>query len=268
MCNEFCQGWPIERALDLARDCGYDGVEIAPFTLADTVDDIPPETRRAIRARAEDLGLEIAGLHWLLVEPEGLYINHPNDEIRGRTSQYLARLIDLCADLGAHRMIVGSPKQRSILDGEDPAAVWQRTVDVFRPLAEKAAERDVILCIEPLAPVETNFINTADEAARMVRDVDRPAFQLMLDVKAMASEPDPIPDIIRRAAPYLRHFHANDPNLLGPGFGDLDYAPVVQALRDVGYDQWVAVEVFNFEPGARTIAERSIAYLKKVFAAA
>jgi sugar phosphate isomerase/epimerase len=265
MCNEFCQGWPFERVLDLARDAGYEGVEIAPFTLADSVADIPRADRKKLRRAAKDRNIEIIGLHWLLVKPEGLYINHPNDEIRTRTAQYLAQLIDFCADLGGTRMIVGSPKQRSILPGETREDVWKRTVELFHPLADQAGEKGVIICIEPLAENETNFINSADEAIQLVRDVAHPAFQMMLDVKAMAAEGTNIPEIIHRAANFLRHFHANDPNLLGPGFGELDFRPIVQALREIGYDQWVSVEVFNFEPGPEAIARQSMEYLKKVF---
>lgn len=265
MCNEFCQGWEIERVFDLAAETGYHGVEIAPFTLADSVTAISAARRREIRSAAAKRGLAIAGLHWLLVKPEGLYINHPNDEIRAKTGQYMSALIDFCADLGSDRMIVGSPKQRNIIASETRDTVWARTVDVFRGLAEKAVSRGVILCIEPLSPAETNFINTAAEAVEMVKAVGSPGFQLMLDVKAMASEGRPIADIIREAAPWVRHFHANDPNLLGPGFGAMDFGPIVEALREVGYDEWVSVEVFNFEPGARVIATRSREYLRRVF---
>lgn len=267
MCNEFCQDWQIEQVFDLAKEVGYDGVEIAPFTLAESVTEIDAARRKQIRREAEKRGLEIAGLHWLLVSPKGLYMNHPDEAIRAKTSDYLHHLIDFCGDLGGTRMIIGSPKQRNVLETDTFDACWQRTVEAFRKLAQRAEDRDIVLCIEPLSPKETNFIQTMADAIRMVEDVDRPAFRLMADVKAMSSEARPIPAILAGAAPYLNHFHANDPNLLGPGFGELDYAPIVEALREIGYDQWVSVEVFNFEPGPRVIAEQSFEYLQRVFSA-
>ena len=77
ICNEMFESWKIEEVFACAADLGFDGVEIAPFTLADSVTEIPAATRDRIRAAAADQGIEIIGLHWLLLKPEGLYINHP-----------------------------------------------------------------------------------------------------------------------------------------------------------------------------------------------
>ncbi len=265
MCNEFCEGWDFADACRLAAEAGYQGIEIAPFTIGDSVEEVGRRRRAELREAARKHGLEVVGLHWLLVKPDGLYINHPDDEVRSRTASYLGAEIDFCADLGGTRMIVGSPRQRSVLESDTYEAAWQRTVETFRALAPHAESRGVCLCIEPLAPAETNFITTAREARRLVEAVDRPAFQMMLDVKAMCSEVEPIPEIIRHSAPCLRHFHANDGNLGGPGFGDTDYGPIVEALRQVGYDGFVSVEVFDFSPGPERIARESIRYLKEVF---
>jgi sugar phosphate isomerase/epimerase len=266
MCNEFCEGRPFEDVCRLAADTGYDAVEIAPFTLADSVLDIPAERRAEIRAAAAGQGLEIAGLHWLLARPEGLHLNSPDADVRRRTVDYLHAEIDFCSDLGGANMIVGSPKQRNVLPGQDCEEVWDRAVGVFGALAIHAAERGVCLCIEPLAPAETNFLCTAAEARRLVDAVGHPHFRMMLDVKAMCGDEEPIPEIIRKSKGYFEHFHANDANLQGPGFGDTDFAPIVQALREVGYDGCVSVEVFDFSPGPETIARESLRYLKDVFA--
>jgi sugar phosphate isomerase/epimerase len=129
-----------------------------------------------------------------------------------------------------------------------------------------AGERDVTICFEPLAPSETNFINTAAEAIRFTQQLGSPHFKIILDVKAMCSEAKPIPQIIRESWPHFAYFHANDRNLKGPGFGDVDFKPIAAALREVGYAGVVSVEVFKFEEGAEVIATKSIDYLKRVFA--
>ena len=81
----------------------------------------------------------------------------------------------------------------------------------------------------------------------------------------MSDEPEPIPDIIRASAADMVHFHANDPNLRGPGMGSVPYEPIVKALADTGYDGWISVEVFDYTPDADTIADLSLSYLHEVF---
>lgn len=265
MCNEFCEGWDLESVCELAARAGYQGVEIAPFTLADSVEDITYQRRQQLRRVAEDAGLQVVGLHWLLGKPEGLHLNSPDPNLRRRTADYLRAEIDLCSDLGGSKLVIGSPKQRNVPPGQSYRQVWERSVEVFRKLAEHGRRRDVMLCIEPLGADETNFIHTAAQARSLVRDVHHPNFRMMLDVKAMVQDNEPIPEIIRRSAPYLEHFHANDANRQGPGFGDTDFEPIARALREVGYEGFISVEALDFSAGAEKIARKSIEYLISVF---
>lgn len=267
ICNEMFEEWPWERVCEVAAQVGYDGIEVAPFTLAESVNDLLPDWRARLRQQAEDAGLEVVGLHWLLVSPKGLYINHPDADVRARTAQYLADLVDFCADLGGRIMVLGSPKQRNVAEGLTFEQAWDLIKDTLGAALERAAARGVTICPEALSPQETNFINTAAEARRFVEDVAHPNLRMMLDVKAMSSEGRPIPDIIRDHGDLLAHVHANDANMRGPGFGDTDFRPIAEALRDVGYDGFISVEVFDFKPDPETIASRSLAYLKETFAA-
>jgi len=266
ICNEFCEGWRIEDVFVLAADIGYDGVEIAPFTLADSVVDIDADERRRIRETAAGAEVEIVGLHWLLVKPEGLYINHPDAKIRKKTQQYFIDLIGCCADLGGKVMVIGSPKQRNVHSDLTMKKAWTYARQVFSACAETAEQREVTLCIEPLARSETDFINNHQEAIQMIEEVASPRFRLLLDVKAMSDEMMEIPDIIKDSAKYLAHFHANDANLRGPGFGDTDFVPIMAALRSIAYEGYVSVEVFDFKPDPQTIADKSYEYLKQSLA--
>jgi len=266
ICNEIFQGWNITDILAYAAKAGYAGVEIAPFTLANSVNDISSGERRKIRDAAARHGIEIAGIHWVLVKPEGLYINHPDAALRQRTAQYFCDLVDFCADLGGKVMVVGSPKQRNILPDVSPEQARDWAAATFRHAVRQAEQREVTICFEPLAPAETNFVNTAAEAIQFVQQVPSPRFKIILDVKAMCAEAKPIPQIIRESWPHFAHFHANDRNLKGPGFGDVDFKPIAAALREVGYEGFVSVEVFNFQEGPETIATRSLNYLKHAFA--
>lgn len=266
ICNEIYQDWPLADAMAHAKRTGYDVIEIAPFTLCKHVTELGPDERASIRTAAAQTGIGISGIHWVLVGTEGMYLTHPDAEVRNRTSRYFTDLVDFCADIGGATVVVGSPKQRNIMDGVDSQQAWDWAAEVFRPAVRRATRRGVTICFEPLAPVETNFINTAAEAIRFARQFDAPAMSVILDVKAMSSEAKTIPQIIRESRGDFAYFHANDANLKGPGFGNVDFVPIAAALRDVGYDGVVSVEVFKFEEGAEAIAERSLAYLKRAFA--
>jgi sugar phosphate isomerase/epimerase len=265
ICNEIYQGWRLEDVLTHAARTGYAGVEIAPFTLADSVNDISKAERASIRDMARRYKVQLVGLHWLLVKPEGLHLNHPDASIRSRTAKYFCDLVGFCADIGGGIMVVGSPKQRSLMPGVSPeqARVWTGTT--LREAIKRGEDRGVTICLEPLSPVETNFMNTAAEAIEFSQEMCSPNFKIILDVKAMCSEQKPIPQIIRESWPHFTHFHVNDRNLRWPGSGEVDITPIAGALREVGYSGFVSVEVFKFDEGPETIAAKSIEYLKRVF---
>lgn len=265
ICNEIFQGWKLEDAMAFAHSTGYNAIEIAPFTLGRPVDQIPAEERETIRATARRIGISISGIHWVLVQTEGLHLTHPDPAVRERTSRYFCDLVDFCADIGGETIVVGSPKQRNILEGVTAAQAWHWAGRTFEASIQQAESRKVTICFEPLAPSETNFINTAEDAIRFVKEKRSERFKIILDVKAMSSESKPIPDIIRASWPNFAYFHANDRNLKGPGFGDVDFVPIAAALREVGYQGVVSVEVFNFDEGPEAIAQRSLEYLRKCF---
>lgn len=266
ICNEIFKDWSLDDTFAYAAKAGYDCVEIAPFTIARSVTAISSAERTRIKDLAKAKGIGISGIHWVLVQTEGIYLTHPDADVRNRTARYFVDLVDFCADLGGTRIIVGSPKQRNLMPGVTYEQAWNFAANVFRESVKRAEDRGVVICFEPLSPVETDFVNTAAEGIRFAQQFSSPAMSIILDVKAMASEGKPIPQIIRESAGNFAYFHANDPNLKGPGFGEMDFGPIAAALREVNYDGVVSVEVFNFEEGPEAIADRSIAYLRKTFA--
>jgi sugar phosphate isomerase/epimerase len=264
ICNELFEGWPWEKLCAFAASIGYTGLEVAPFTLAERAEVISPQRRVELKSQAAERGIELLGLHWLLVKPPGMYITHTDAEIRRRTSDYFIELTNLCADIGGKVMIIGSPKQRNLLPGVSFDQGVDYAAEVFAPCLPIAAQRGVTLAMEPLGPTETDFLNTVGQTMQLVRKLNHPNFQLNIDVKAMSSEPKPIPEVIHEAKGHIAHVQVNDPNLLGPGMGEVKYEPIIAALREVGYDGWLSVEAFDFRPGAEHIARKSIEYLKQV----
>jgi sugar phosphate isomerase/epimerase len=264
VCNEFFEGWKIEKVFNYAAEIGCEGVEIAPFTLADNVNRISSTRRKNIRKAAEKAGVEIVGLHWLLASPKGMYLTHPDKDIRKKTQDYIKALINFCGDLGGKVMIHGSPAQRNIQKGWDREESWKYMVDVFSGCTSTMKKNDVTYCIEALTPKETNILNTIGEAKRLIADIGHANFQTMVDTKAAIAEDKTHVDVIAEAGKAMRHVHVNDPNLRGPGFGDLDFGPILRALKDRAYAGYVSVEVFNFKPDPQTIAARSIGYLRGI----
>lgn len=266
ICNEVFQGWSIEKVFDYAAKLGYDGVEIAPFTLGDSVTEISPSRRKAIRRAAENSGVEIVGLHWLLVKPEGLYINHPDEIIRIRTQEYIEALVHFCADIGGKLLLHGSPHQRTVKEGWNFSESWDYAKETFRACLETARKRDVTYCIEPLTKVNTNFINTVDEALRLVKEIRHPNFKMMFDCRSASAQEKSITEALIRAldSRMLRHVHVNDASGRGPGFGKTKFAPILKTLVKNGYKGYISVEVFEFNPDPQTIASRSIGYLKGI----
>jgi sugar phosphate isomerase/epimerase len=269
ICNETFGDRSFADTFSTIAKLGYTGVEIAPFTFAPRDEPfdlfkVPAERILEMRAAADNAGLEIIGLHWLLAKTDGLYLTSPDPTVRRRTAEYLSKLAEVCADLGGKVLVLGSPKQRNLLAGVSHDDAMAYAVEVLHGAIDACAQYGVTIGIEPLGPMDGNFVLTATSGVQLVRMVDSPHCKVHLDVKAMSSEGKPIPDIIRDNRKWLIHFHANDPNLLGPGMGDVDFRPIFAALKETNYDGWISVEVFKYEPSPDDIARRSIEYMKRI----
>ena len=264
ICNEVFEGWSIDDSIRFVAETGYDAIEIAPFTLAQYVTQVPISERDRIRKLAVDNGIVISAIHWVLIKTEGLYMTHTDPVIRQRTSDYFCELVDFCSDLGAEKIVVGSPKLRNLLPGVSFEQALELARETFMPAVKHAEDKKVTICFEPLAPSETDFINTAEEATNFVGQFDSDSFKIILDVKAMCSELKSIPEIIKDSHPNFAYFHCNDANLKGPGFGEVDFLPIFKALKEVKYNGFASVEVFDFEEGAEKISKDSLNYMKEV----
>jgi sugar phosphate isomerase/epimerase len=262
ICNETFGDWPLDRAFAFARECGYTGLEVAPFTLGRYANEISSERRSEVRRQAESAGLEIIGLHWLLAKTDGFYLTSPDAAVRRKTAEYLGELARLCRDLGGSIMVLGSPQQRNLLPGVTKPEAFKYAADVLTMALPALRENQITIAVEPLGPSEGDFLLTAAEGRELIRLVESPNVRLHLDCKAMSSEAQPIPDILRANRDLMVHFHANDPNRQGPGFGQLDFKPIMATLREIDYRGWVSVEVFDYTPGIERLARESIENLR------
>jgi len=265
LCNEVLAGMPLEQQCEYAARLGYDGLEIAPFTLSDAPEQISTADAATIRKVVESSGLVVTGLHWLLVKPDGLSLTDPDASLRKRTLDVMTRLIGLCAELGGAVLVHGSPKQRQIAHGETHAIALSRLQDALAQAALTAARAGVIYCIEPLSQRETSLINTIAEAAVLVRSIDHPNFKTMIDCSAAGqTEAEPVPALIDRWLPtgLIAHLQVNDPNRRGPGQGEMKFAPILAALKRHSYSGTIAVEPFDYSPDGPGVAAFSAGYLR------
>jgi D-psicose/D-tagatose/L-ribulose 3-epimerase len=265
LCNEVLAGMPLERQCEYAARLGYDGLEIAPFTLSASPEKISTAEAAKIRATVEASGLVVTGLHWLLVKPEGLSLTDPDTAVRARTIEVMIRLTALCAELGGAVLVHGSPKQRQIAAGETHAVALARLQGGLAQVASAATKAGVIYCIEPLSPKETALVNTVAEAAELVRSIDQPGLRTMIDCSAAGlTETCPIPSLIDRWLPtgLIAHIQVNDPNRRGPGQGEMKFAPILAALKRHDYTGTIAVEPFDYLPDGPGVTAFSAGYMR------
>ncbi|MFV2092792.1 MAG: sugar phosphate isomerase/epimerase family protein [Hyphomicrobiales bacterium] len=264
LCNEVIRDMEFAAQCSFAAAVGYDGLEIAPFTLGDDPHLLAAERRVEIRRALADAGLDCSSLHWLLVAPEGLSITDADDAVRARTVEVMRRLIGLAADLGAEVLVHGSPHQRR-LDTGDEEGGRRRALDCFAAIAGDAKQAGVTYCIEPLATRETNYLNTIEQAAQVIEKIASPSLRTMIDCSATAlTYKEPLAEIIERwlSTGLIAHIQVNDANRRGPGEGDVTFAPVIEALKRERYAGWIAVEPFVYEPDGPACAARAAGYLQ------
>lgn len=265
LCNEVLGDMPFTEQCTYSQSLGYDGLELAPYTLGPDSHSMSAGKRREISQIAEDAGTPIAGLHYLLLAPKGLSITTADEPVRAQTIEVMRRLIDLCAELGGGYLVHGSPGQRRLPeDGSDTADARRWGIEAWASIADQATGAGVSYCIEALAPPQANFINSVAEAAEIVDRVNAPGLRTMVDCSATGRIGVPIADLIDRWLPsgHIAHIQVNDTNRRGPGQGELDISPVVSALKRHHYEGWIGVEPFIYEPDGPATAAFCAGYMR------
>jgi len=265
ICNEVYQNWNFADACRSIRKIGYQGIEISPFTLAERPSDIDAAQRREYRGIIESEGLGFVGLHWLMVSPKGLHVTTPDRELRQRSWHHIDDLIDLCADLGdGGVMVFGSPAQRNTTGGIARDEAMKNYADGLAGVADHARERGVTILVEALPKNQCDTINTLAEAVAIVAQVNSPAVRTMFDTHNAVDETEPHAVLVDRYFDLIRHVHINETDGRHPGTGDYDFKPVFETLRRRGYNRWISLEVFDFNPGPEKIAADSLRFIQGV----
>ncbi|MBI5281187.1 MAG: sugar phosphate isomerase/epimerase [Candidatus Solibacter usitatus] len=265
ICNEIYQGWDFARACRHMKETGYQGIEIAPFTLSEDPCNIPAAERANYAGIIRSEGLEFAGLHWLMVAPKGLHVTTPYEDLRLRSWAHIRGLVDLCADLGPGGvMVFGSPLQRGATGGSSRQEATRRYAEGLAAVAPHAEARGVTILVEALPANQTDVVGSLDEAAGIVRQIASPAIQTMFDTHNAVDETEPHAVLVERHFPLIRHVHVNETDGRHCGTGDYDFASIFSTLRRLDYQGWISLEAFDFAPGAERIAPESLRYLNSI----
>lgn len=262
--NEIFKNWELENVISFCAESGYDGLEIASPILAEWPAQIPAKRRESLRNFAENHKIDLIGLNRILLGPTGLSITSPSEKVRILTQNYLLDMIDLCADLGGHRLVFDSPKQRNILPAQNFSEVWEHVCNLFSSLMQKAANRNVTICFEALAQSETNFLNTTAETLELIYQVNHPNFLLNLNFKAMHEEESSIPQLILDAQNYIGHIHLDVSFAVDNGKDVTDLELALETLRRGGYHDYLTLAASQSSERAELIAITAYSCLSKL----
>ncbi|MEO5880973.1 MAG: sugar phosphate isomerase/epimerase family protein [Caldimonas sp.] len=265
MCNEVLAPMDFAQQCAYASRLGYRGLEVAPYTLAEDPGTITATQARQWAAMAADHGLEVSGLHWLLVAPAGLSIASADAAVRQRTQDFIARMVELCAQMGGSYLVHGSPAQRNPAPGQSGADALARATGHWVQAGTLAGNLGLHYCIEPLGRAQTQTVNTVAEAVAIVQAAGLPGLRTMLDCCAAGNTEDSsLADLVDRWWPSgcLVHVQLNDRNRRGPGQGEDRFAPLLAALARQQYNGWLAMEPFDYQPDGPGCAAHSAGYMR------
>ena len=255
------------------KDWGFDTVEI-PIEDPSHIDPVK------VKAAADKAGIAIGSVCAAMGPGRDL---RGSDADQKTGSAYIRALIDQAAQLGCPRLIGPLYSVVGLTGAHEDAAKKQHfdlVVKNLKPLAAYAASKGIELCIEPLNRFETDFLNTVDQGLKLVKAIGAPNVKLHLDTFHMNIEEKNQPDAIRRVGALLGHFHACGTDRGTPGNDSLQWKPIVQALKEVGYDGDVVIESFTtdvkviaraaaiwrkIEPRRDDIAVKGLENLKALF---
>lgn len=253
----------LDEYLGFVKRLGCTGVEIAPSCIWPEPVLATDHERRAFREKMRKIGLEVVGLHALLFTRPDLQL-FGSLKSREETGEYLKRLFKLCSDLGGKVLVFGSPRNRK-LNGLDYKEALDIAVDFFRDLTSTAQKYNVVLCMEALSSLETDFLTTSNDVIYLIKNVAHPYFGLHLDAKAMIESKEDFNATLSQYGRMLRHFHVGDPGLTPPGTTGFNHRLIGDALKACRYNGFVSIEMRCNPTLPRETIEKSVRYVKEKY---
>ncbi len=217
------------------QEWGFDGIEL--FLSPEEPADIPWVKRTLDRIKLERTTCSVL--------PREAHLVSTEPEVRARGVDYLRRCVERTVELGG-RLICGPLYAGlGVMTGSRRTEEeWERAVEGLRSVARRAEELGVTLCVEPLNRFETYFLNTLQDASRLVREIEAPNVRIHFDTFHANIEEKQPAAAVRSVAKDLGHVHISENDRGIPGTGHVDWCGIMSVLREVGYNGWLTIESF------------------------
>ena len=239
-----------------AQSLGFDGVELF-LPGPDAVD------QARLRILLNDHGLALAavgsGAGWL---KHGLHLALPDASARVKARDYLREMIHFAGAMHAP-VIVGSMQGRSSPEVPHSTALGY-LADALEDLSETALTYQVPLLLEPLNRYETDLVTTLDGGSRLLHSLSSGNLLLLADLFHMNIEESDSAQAIRAAGRQVGHVHFVDSNRRAAGLGQIQYAPIAEALHEVGFAGYASAEALPY-PDPHGAALQSIQTFQSYF---
>jgi sugar phosphate isomerase/epimerase len=282
LCNELFGNASLGETAAICKKAGYDGIEFAPFTVFGSF--FPADVKMGlanIKIALAHNALDFAGFHWLLVDSwrgfhtppsrggvvdssRPMSLTSPDKAQRNAACERLKLLLEASAELGGGVLVLGSPRQRSTAPGQSKADALALFQECLSSLAHHAAECNSTILVEALDHSQCDVINTLAEAEKLISAIASPGVSGMFDFHNCADETAPWDTLIRKYSRVIKHIHINEWDGGPPGSGDSDYAPSFRAIREIGFDGWMSMEIFSQPDDAESLVRNALSFMKKI----
>jgi protein FrlC len=254
--------YPLEETIRRLAKIGYDGIEIGCCAPHAWPAYLSKARRQELRKIMDGEGLPAISLLPAPGGGPGFNPSSPDIEERQATVAQYKDVIDLAADFGAGLVLYIAGWQ---IFGTTRAEAWSRSLDCLGQIAPYAAERNVVIAIEP-TPTDGNLVETGDEALEMMRAIGGANVKVMLDTSQSLYRREVPSDEIRALGAHLVHIHVADVDRRAPGDGAIDWSEVIRAVDDIGFNGYLTMEIGFVARGSDpdSHASRALKYMKEI----
>jgi protein FrlC len=231
--------YPLEYAIEHLARIGYEGIEIgaaSPHAYPPTLTD---RRRHEIKAVLEANDIVVSSMLPALSGGPGHNVASHIPEERRHTIEHYKDVIELCAFWGGEHVLYIPGWQ---IFGTTRQQAWEWSHEALTELAQTAGDHGVDLVIEPTSH-DSNIVDTGDHAMELMEAVGSPHVGVMFDTFHTIYRSEPSVDYVYRMAPALRHMHISDEDRMAPGQGRGDFVGLIEALDDIDYSGWLAMEI-------------------------